>query len=130
MSRFLCLMLSLGALTFVGCGAKKLNEEKSFNLTPGERDKIYLFDAQSSEQTIKVAVTSSEAVDLFVFLKNDVADGAALDDNDRKKKALASKIGVTSDTLTAKVPAKQEYSLLVSLSLKSKKADGKVKITN
>ena len=129
MSRFLSLLLMLGAVALIGCGAK-LNEEKAFNLLPTDRDKIYLFDAQSSGQTLKAVVTSSEPVDLFVFLKKDVADPAGIDDAERKKKAITSKLGTTSDTLTVKVPAKQEYSLLVSLSLKSKKADGKVKITN
>ena len=129
MPRFVYLTLSFAAFAFIGCNAK-LNEEKPFNLTPSARDKIYLFDAQSAEQTIKVSVTSSEAVDVFVFLKKDAPDPAGLDDAELRKKALASKLGTTSDTITVKVPAKQDYSLVVSLSMKSKKADGKVKLTN
>ena len=129
MPRFVYLLLPFAAFAFIGCNAK-LNEEKSFNLTPSARDKIYLFDAQSAEQTIKVNVTSSEAVDVFVFLKKDAPDPAGLDDADLKKKALASKLGAVNDTLIVKVPAKQDYSLVVSLSTKSKKADGKVKLTN
>lgn len=122
-------MLSLTAFAIAGCNAR-LNEEKSFNLTPSDRDKTYQFDAQSAEQTVTMKVTSSEAVDLFVFLKKDVPDASTLDDADRKKKAMSSKLGVTSDTLVVKVPAKQEYSLVVALGIKSKKADGKVKLTN
>ena len=129
MLRFCCVLLSLVVFAFIGCNAK-LNQEKSFSLTPSEQDKVYIFDAQSSEQTVNIAVTSSEAVDLFVFLKKDVAEPAAVEGHEREKKAFAKKLGAISDTLTVKVPAKQEYSLVVSLSTKSKKADGKVKITN
>ena len=129
MSRFVFLMLSFAVIAIAGCNAK-LNEEKSFNLTASDRDKLYQFDAQSSEQSITMKVTSSDAVDLFVYLKKDVPDPVGLDDADRKKKALSSKLGVTSDTLVVKVPPKQEYSLVVALGIKSKKADGKIKLTN
>ncbi|OWK37743.1 hypothetical protein [Fimbriiglobus ruber] len=124
------LVLVWVAVAGAGCAAK-LNDERSFSLPEGsEPDKLLILNAQPSDQTIKVAVTASEPVDVYVFLTKDVAEPRDVAAGDRAKKALASKTGVTQDTLTAAVPAKQEYKVLIGLSEKSKKAEGKVKITN
>lgn len=118
------------AVGLSGC-ADKLKYDQSFSLVQsGESEKLLSPPMQSSAQTIKVQVTANEPVDVYIFLNKDVAQPLDLKAADRAAKATSSKVGVTTDTLSVSIPAKTEYSVLIALSSKTKKAEVTVKLTN
>jgi galactose mutarotase-like enzyme len=120
-------------VSLAGCGPARLKEDRSFTLPDagtGDRDKVFQLKAQKSEQMIKVEVTATEPVDVYVILTKDAENPADLSEADREKKATASRKGVTGETVTAKVPANQASQVLIALGGKSKKADVTVKMTN
>ena len=121
---------ALGCLTLAGC-ANKLDSKHAFTLPQGgDPDKALVMEAQTSAQTVKVDVTATEPVDVYVIPSKAATDPRDLSAADREAKALGSKKGVTKDLLTVKVPAKEAYQVLVSLADKAKKSDVTVRLTN
>ncbi len=127
--RLLTLPFALGIIALVGCRADKLNETRDFTLSQEGLDRLIEMPAQKYEQTLSVTVSATEPVDVYIFLKSagDLRDATAAD---RAKKALASKTGTQSDTLTAKIPANDAPNVLVLLGEKSKKSSVSVKLAN
>ncbi|HET6574955.1 MAG TPA: hypothetical protein VFG68_15220 [Fimbriiglobus sp.] len=122
-----CVVLALLA---AGC-ANKLDTTSSFTLPEGgNATKIFDLPAQSAEETIKVQVTSDKPVDVFVMLAQDAPNLDGLPSKEWQTKSVTFKEGVTSDTLTAKVPAKQATKVVVTPSAKTQKANIKVRLSN
>ena len=109
-----------------GCTAK-LDHTKEFTVPPfGETH--WILDAQSKPQKIKIEVQSDQDLDVFV-LSPDMADKFQdLKPGEAEKAAIAHKKGVKAETVTADIPAKTAYSVLVGNPKKT--ATGKVHITN
>ena len=113
-----------------GC-ADKLNTTSSFTLPDGgNTTKVFDLPAQSAEQTIRVEVTSDKPVDVFVMSAADAPNLDGLPSKEWQAKSVTFKEGVTSDTLTAKVPAKQATKVVVTPSAKTQKANVTVKLSN
>lgn len=120
----------------LGCQAK-LTVSKTFKL-PDEAEVVKIFEmpAQPGEQTIKIDVTvkSGSSVDVFVVPANLVGAAIASDKKEKKvweEKAYGSKRDVTAGSMTAKVPAKAEYKVLVIQSDNAKQtSEVEIKITN
>ena len=114
----------------VGC-ADKLRTESAFTLPDGgNTTKVFDLPAQSAEQTLKVEVTSDQPVDVFVMPAKDAPDLDGLPTKEWQTKSQTFKEGVTNETLTAKVPAKQATKVVVTPSAKTQKAQVAVKLTN
>lgn len=123
----LCVVLSFLA---AGC-ANRLRTESAFTLPDGgNTTKVFDLPAQSAEQTIKVEVTSDKPVDVFVMPAQGAPNLDGLPSKEWQAKSTAFKEGVTSDTLTAKVPAKQATKVVVTPSAKTQKATVTVKLSN
>ena len=120
---------AVGLLMAVGCGPNKLNVVKSFDLSTERPAVAFDSPAQSATQTVKVEVTSDNAVDVYVLL-NAPADAADLDEKDLRAKAAASKTGTKGETLSVQVPAGQAVTVWVGRSGTTQKATGTVKLTN
>jgi hypothetical protein len=118
------------AFLVAGC-ADKLRTESAFTLPDGgNTTKVFDLPAQSAEQTLKVEVTSDRPVDVFVMPAKDAPDLDGLPTKEWQAKSVTFKEGVTNETLTAKVPAKQATKVVVTPSAKSQKAQVKVKLSN
>jgi hypothetical protein len=131
MTRYWWAFAAVATLVAAGCGSK-LNTEKTFALPAegGDRSALFNLPKHSSEQTVTAAVTSDAAVDVYVFAAKDVSEPRDLTPEERGKKAVLTKTGVTQETIAIKVPAKEEYLVLVALPRNAMKASGKVKFTN
>jgi len=131
MMRFGWVAFAVAIVVSAGCTGK-LNTEKSFTLPAerGERGVVFHLPTIASEQTVTVAITSDVAVDMFIYAGKDVPEPRDLSPEERGKKALQSKTGITQESLAVKVPAKEEYSVFVVLPHNTMKATGKVKFTN
>jgi hypothetical protein len=129
MSRRFC----LPAVLVLMAGCAKLDAEKSATLEGGSY-KAFSIEPPKSEQKVSVAVTSTGApIDAYLVLEGD--SNAALkvaEDIMRGNKLPASVVDskqkITEGTLSATVPAKKGYSILL-LNSSSKTAELKVKIT-
>lgn len=118
------------ALLVAGC-ADKLRTESAFTLPDGgNTTKVFDLPAQSAEQTLKVEVTSDRPVDVFVMPAKDAPDLDGLPTKEWQTKSVTFKEGVTNETLTAKVPAKQATKVVVTPSAKTQKAQVTVKLSN
>jgi uncharacterized lipoprotein YmbA len=113
-----------------GC-ADKLRTESTFTLPDGgNTTKVFDLPAQSAEQTLKVEVTSDKPVDVFVMSAKDAPNLDGLPTKEWQTKSQTFKEGVTNETLTAKVAAKQATKVVVTPSAKTQKAQVTVKLTN
>lgn len=123
--------LFVGMIALSGC-TDKLKYDQKFSLAQigGEPEKVLSPPKQSSAQTVKIQVTASEPVDVFVFLTKDVPQPLDLKDAERPTKATGSKTGVTSETLSVSIPANTDYAVMIALPKKTKKADVTVTMTN
>jgi hypothetical protein len=119
------------AIAVPGC-RKVLNEEKSFDLKPGNEND-FAVDAVKKEQKIKVEVTSPGVpLNVFVFLKKD-EQAAKMDISAGKKtdNVLASERKTENATLEATIPANCEAVIQIrNVSTDNKTANVKLKITN
>jgi hypothetical protein len=115
----------------VGCGPARLNVEKKFSVgldvKPAEG---WALPAQSVEQTLKVEVSSSAPVDVFVLTGVNSDDAVVMFADELKKKAVTSKEDVKQDTITAKIPANQPATVVVRFNSKKENASGTIKMTN
>jgi hypothetical protein len=115
----------------VGCS--KLDAEKSATLEGGSF-KAFSIDPPKSEQKVSVAVTSTGApVDAYIVLEGDSNVALKIaEDMMRGMKPPASvvesKPKITEGTLSATIPAKKGYSILL-INSSSKSTDVKIKIT-
>jgi hypothetical protein len=113
-----------------GC-ADKLRKESTFTLPDGGNvTKVFDLPAQRAEQTLKVEVTSDKPVDVFVMSAANAPELDGLASKEWQAKSMTFKEGVTNDTLTAKVPAKQATKVVITPSAKTQKANVKVKLSN
>jgi len=127
------LVLSVSVVAFLlgGCGPAKLNVTKSFNVPDGDKlADIYILPAVKAEQNVSVNVTADKPVDVYVLLSKDLPDAENKLPQDWIKVAIASKKDATSETLSCKIPANQEWKVFVTAGQKTAKANGKVVIKN
>jgi len=120
------------ALAFLVAGcADKLRTESAFTLPDGGfTTKVFDLPAQSGEQTIKVGVTSDRPVDVFVMPAKDAPNLDGLPTKEWQTKSVSFQEGVTNETLTAKIPAKQATKVVITPSAKSQKVSVTVKLSN
>jgi hypothetical protein len=130
-ARAYAVLLAAGALALAGC-AGKLDETKTATLDPADVNLVsYELKGQSAEQNLSVEVNSTDAtVDVYVVKVSDTANFEGLLAKQKVTKAIASKQGVKSDTLTATIPPKTDVKVFVELSENQKKTNLTVKMRN
>jgi hypothetical protein len=97
-------------LLLAGCGPAKLNENKSYTLTPGDAQSLDL-PAISQAQKITVEFTSS-AVNVNVHIIKDFKDRDGLDAPPSKNQTLAEKQG-KEGSFAVDVPANTATRVIV-----------------
>ena len=106
---------ALALVALAGCS--KLHVEKSYTLDPGTVQHLEV-TPPTSEQKLKVSVTSDEPITLTVILVKDVpaAKGGAedIDPDTLTKAAVAQKKEAKDATLDVTIPAKEKYRVYVS----------------
>jgi hypothetical protein len=98
----------VGLILVIAAGCQsRLNVERPIKLDQG-KDHFVNLDAPKYDQTVALTLTSDVPVDVYVFLERDQ------DEVDRlvtlgksSEKLLASRTKVQSDSLEAKIPAKE-----------------------
>ena len=113
---------------FAMAGCSKIHEERSFTLEAGP-DNSHSLDitAPVSQQTVKVALTSDEPVNVYVLLVKNVPEGKTdFDPETMTEGVLAKEKNTKSATVTATVPAKEKYRIFVNGA--NKKANVTVKV--
>jgi hypothetical protein len=105
MPMFVCLA---ALMTMAGC--QKVAVEKTYTVGPGEV-KTLIVDGPSREQEVTVTVTATSPVDVYIAAEKDVND--ANDKVSAPKASFGSKKGIEKDTVTAKVPAKAAYGVIL-----------------
>jgi hypothetical protein len=119
------ILLTLTLLWVGGCGPKRLNVSKTFNV---DGDMPYLeFDAQPKPQTIQVEFTSTGEVSVLLYKEEDLRGKDALI-NAKPEKALGKVIKGTEGRFSAEVPPNSATRLVIDGGIK--KAEVKVKVTN
>jgi len=121
-------LLALSLLVAVGC--QRLNVEKDIHVSPGEVQDV-IIDAPRSEQKIKVDVTSTAPIDVYVILSSDqqvVKDKLLGNRSPDPSKLLANQQKAENASLDATIPAKNEFRILLAGA--KKPADVKVKVTS
>jgi hypothetical protein len=121
-----CVCLVFLALTVAGC--RSLKDETDFEITLAKEHSREI-DPIKKEQKIKVEVTSSAPVSVYIYLKPD-QDAVNKDVLAKRPvaKALASKEKVETASLEATIPA--DATAVVTVYSLGKAAKGKLKITN
>jgi len=122
--------LGLLALLGLAAGCQRLDVDRTIKLAPGDVQDI-LIDAPRSQQSIKVDVNASGApVDVYVLLEAErqaVKENLLINKRPDPAKLLASQQKVTTATLEAAVPARNDFAILLAGA--SKPAEVKVKVT-
>lgn len=109
---FLCLAALLG---MVGC--QKVAVDKQYTLNPGEV-KTMIVDGPTRDQDVTVTITATSPIDVYIASEKDVNE--ANDKISAPKQSLGSKKGIEKDTVTAKVPAKTAYGVVLLATGKTK----------
>ncbi|HVK09868.1 MAG TPA: hypothetical protein VM597_13925 [Gemmataceae bacterium] len=117
------LVPALALVALAGCS--KFHVEKQYTLDMFSTQHIEV-TAPTSEQRIKVTMTSDEPVTVTVLLAKDVPTKEEFDPGTLDKGTLAQKKDTKDTTLDVTIPAKEKYR--VYLSGAKKKAQVSVKI--
>ncbi len=117
-----CLLVS----AFLACaGCQRINMEKTVDLDTQEAKAPFIVDAPSRDQDVTVIVTPEKGTPVDVYVVQEKDSAAALADltNQRPpKNSLASLTKVASEgKVTAKVPSKNAYAVIVGNSSKPTK---------
>ena len=122
------LIPALMLVLLVGCSRTTLNMSRSIDAD--NAGKTYDLEATAAEQTIKVVATAEGGpIDVFIYLTKNKAAVEREIMTTKLVNVLAEKQNAESVELQAKIPAKEEASVLVrSSTLKKTKAS--LKITN
>lgn len=110
-------------LAFVGCS--KLHEQRSFTVDAGGNHSLQI-SAPVSSQTVTVALTSDQPVNVWVVLEKAVGGKEEFDPETLKEGVLAKEKNTKEATVTATVPAKEAFRIYVNGA--TKKASVSVKI--
>ena len=114
----------LALCLFVGCS--KIHEERSFTVEAGGSHSLQI-TAPLSEQKVKVVMTSTEPVNVYVLLDKHVPEGKDDFDADALKEGVLAKEKAKKEaTLTATIPAKEKYRVYVNGAAKSANVTVKV----
>jgi hypothetical protein len=98
-------------LALAGCS--KIHEQRSFTLDVGESQNLKI-SAPLSEQKVKVAVTSDQPVGVWIVLEKAVPGGKDDVDPETLKDGVLAQEKATKDaTLSATVPGKEAYRIIV-----------------
>jgi hypothetical protein len=100
-------------------GCSKIHEQRTFTVDPGGLHSLQI-SAPLSEQTVQVAVTSDQPVNVWVVLEKNIPQGK--DDYDPEtitEGVLAKEKNIKDATLTAKIPGKEKYRVLVGSAAKT-----------
>lgn len=130
MRLLLSLAVALSGCLVLGCGAKKLNYSKSFTIGGDKIADISIMNPEKTEQNVSISITSTDAVDVYVLLSKDLPGAEDKSWGDWEKAAVAKQKGVKGDALRAKIPAGQEWKVILTTGMKMGKASGTLKITN
>ena len=119
---------ALVLVLLVGCSRTTLNKSSSFEAV--KAGNAFYLEATAAEQTIKVVATAEGGpIDVFIYLTKNKAAVEREIMTTKLVNVLADKQNAESVELQAKIPAKEEASVLVrSSTLKKTKAS--LKITN
>jgi hypothetical protein len=94
-------------------GCSKIHEQRSFTVDPGGSHSLQI-SAPLSQQTVKVALTSDEPVNIWVILEKNVPTGKdEFDPETIKEGVLAKEKNVKEATLTATIPGKEAYRVYI-----------------
>jgi hypothetical protein len=125
-------LIGLLLLATAGCGPAKLRSEHTFTVPSGDEvGKIVNLTAQSVEQTVRVEVIADKPVDVFVILARDLPQGDSDFTTEKlEPKAVAVKKNATQEVLTATIPAKTDWHVVVLAAAKTLRATGTLKLSN
>ena len=113
-------------VVFALAGCSKIHEQRSFSVDPHGSHTLEV-SAPVSQQTVKVAVTSDEPVNVWVLLSKNVPEGKDDFDPESLQEGVITKEKNTKDaTLTATIPAKEKFVIFVNGA--TKKANVTVKV--
>ena len=117
----------VAAIILVAGCQSKLNVERTVDFDAG-LDTYIDIDPPKYDQTLSITVTSDTPIDVYVYLKKDkeAAQRDAMLGKKNSSVVLAGKEKVQSDTLEAKVPAKEPAVVMIRSS--SKAGTAKLKI--
>jgi hypothetical protein len=122
-------MGSVAAALLVLAGCQRVNQQKTVTLGPREVVAPFIVDAPSMSQSVTVTVNpNGTPIDAYIVLEKDQAAATkALESGQAPSSSLAGKQKLTGDTtLTATVPARSAYAVLLGNS--SKEATVAVKL--
>jgi hypothetical protein len=107
-------------------GCSKIHESRSFEVEPGGSHSVAI-SAPLSEQTIKVTATSDSPINVWVLLDKNVGEIKDDFNPETLKEGIIAKEKNTKDaTLTATIPAKENYRIFINGA--TKKASVTVKV--
>lgn len=130
----ICTRVGFGLLIVsltVAVGCQRLNVKRSIHVDPGTEVQEVIIDGPRSEQKVNVGITSTAPIDVYVILsaedqavKSKLLSGSKPDSN----KVLDKALKVDNANLSAIIPAKNEFRILLTGA--KKPADVDVKVTS
>jgi hypothetical protein len=122
-------LLTAVALGAGGCGPAKLNQEFTFDVGNAPAQ-AWQLPKQTVAQTVKVEVETDSQVDVYVLTGVDQDRAVNMEPQELHHSAVASKTGVSKDSLSVPIPAKTAAVVVVRVGAKKLTASGMVKLTN
>ena len=123
LTRVLAFVCLFALLSMAGC--QKLEVEKTYKMSPGQIQ-IMEIDPPKRDQDVSVAITATGPLDVYIAKDTDARE--ANEKIAAPKNPLGAKQGIEKDTVTAKVPAKTGYGIVL-LNAKKKDTDVTLKLT-
>lgn len=122
-------LIAMGILSLVLAGCSKLDHESNFELESLASRSIHI-SAPTYEQKIKLTYSSSEVpVGVWIILDKDIpGDKEEFDPETLKSGVIAKEKDKKEGVITATIPAKENYTIVVSRA--TKKTQVKIKLTN
>ena len=117
MPRLIPISCLLGLAHLVAGCQKPMSLDKTATLTPGAVEASVILDAKSSEQKLRVGVSSDAPVDVDVVLESNreaVTKSLLVGERPAKELVVASLSQATSDTVIVTIPAGMQYAVLLS----------------
>jgi hypothetical protein len=100
--------VAVAVLALAGC--QKVAFDQTSTLDPSGVQ-TFVIDAPARGQEVTLTVTATSPIDVYIAAEKDV--NQAKNDVRAPKTSLASKKGVEKDTLTASIPAKTAYGIVL-----------------
>lgn len=125
LSRLVCLGVLCTLLVASGC--QKVNEQRTMKLEPGDTKAVQIGGPDREQQVTVTVNVSGSPVDVYVALDKEAVNQSG--EAQVPKNALSKEMKVQGDkTLSAKIPAKSAYAVVVNNPPGGKEANISLKI--